>query len=208
MALTKAKIREILSDAGVETDRITEAANRIYDGYSAALDLAHDENAKLREKVAGFDDIRRELEELKKSSKQEDYDKLKQEYDQYKADVEKKEAQAAKEKAYRAALKDANLNEKGIEKAVKYADWNGIELDDDGNLKDAKKHIKEVREEWAEYVTTQGQKGADTPKPPTGGGGAKLSREDIYKTDDKGRFVMDTQARQKALAKLIEDEAD
>ena len=48
-----------------------------------------------------------------------EYDKLKGEFDQYKNDVQEKETKAAKEAAYRAILKDANLSEKGIEKAVK-----------------------------------------------------------------------------------------
>ena len=59
--------------------------------------------------------------------------------------MEKERTRTAKEKAYRDALKDANLNEKGVEKALKYADWEKIELDDDGKLKDAKSHVKEVR---------------------------------------------------------------
>ena len=200
MALT----RKMLSALGIESEKIEQ----IIEAHAETVAALKDEADRNKADAGELAEAKKQLKALQDATKGKDYDALKKEYDEYKADVEKKEAQAAKEKAYRAALKDANLNEKGIEKAVKYADWNGIELDDDGSLKDAKKHIKEVREEWAEYVTTQGQKGADTPKPPTGGGGAKLSREDIYKTDDKGRFVMDTQARQKALAKLIEDEAD
>ena len=200
MALT----RKMLSALGIESEKIEQ----IIEAHAETVAALKDEADRNKADAGELAEAKKQLKALQDATKGKDYDALKKEYDEYKADVEKKEAQAAKEKAYRAALKDANLNEKGIEKAVKYADWNGIELDDDGSLKDAKKHIKEVREEWAEYVTTQGQKGADTPKPPTGGGGAKLSREDIYKTDDKGRFVMDTQARQKALAQLIEDEAD
>lgn len=200
MALT----RKMLSALGIESEKIEQ----IIEAHAETVAALKDEADRNKADAGELAEVKKQLKALQDATKGKDYDALKKEYDEYKADVEKKEAQAAKEKAYRAALKDANLNEKGIEKAVKYADWNGVELDDDGNLKDAKKHIKEVREEWAEYVTTQGQKGADTPKPPTGGGGAKLSREDIYKTDDKGRFVMDTQARQKALAQLIEDEAD
>ena len=200
MALT----RKMLSALGIESEKIEQ----IIEAHAETVAALKDEADRNKADAGELAEAKKQLKALQDATKGKDYDALKKEYDEYKADVEKKEAQAAKEKAYRAALKDANLNEKGIEKAVKYADWNGVELDDDGNLKDAKKHIKEVREEWAEYVTTQGQRGADTPKPPTGGGGAKLSREDIYKTDDKGRFVMDTQARQKALAQLIEDEAD
>ena len=95
-----------------------------------------------------------------------EYDKLKGEFDNYKKDVEAKETKAAKEAAYRAILKDANLSEKGIEKAVKYAEWDKIELGEDGKLKGANDHIKAAREEWAEYVTTTTTTGAKTSTPP------------------------------------------
>ena len=81
-----------------------------------------------------------------------------------------------------------------------------MELGDDGKLKNAKDHIKKAREEWAEYVVKPGTQGANTPNPPSNTGGGKLTREDIYKTDDRGRFVMDAHSRQQALAELIDSE--
>ena len=129
-----------------------------------------------------------------------EYDKLKDEFDTYKKDVEEKETKVAKEAAYRAVLKDANLSEKGIEKAVKYADWDKIELDADGKLKGANDHIKAVREEWAEYVTTTTTTGAKTSTPPVNNGGAKLTKAEIYARDEHGRYKLSTSERQKALA--------
>ena len=95
-----------------------------------------------------------------------EYDKLKGEFDKYKTDVQEKETHNKKVEAYKAILKDANLSEKGVEKAIKYADWDKIELDTDGKLKGANDHIKAVREEWAEYVTTTTTTGAKTSTPP------------------------------------------
>ena len=130
----------------------------------------------------------------------EEYKALKADFDNYKADVAAKETKAAKEAAYRAILKDANLSEKGIEKAVKYADWDKIELDTDGKLKGANDHIKAVREEWAEYVTTTTTTGAKTSTPPANTGGAKLTKAEIYAKDEHGRYKLSTAERQKALA--------
>ena len=129
-----------------------------------------------------------------------EYDKLKGEFDQYKTDVQAKETKAAKEAAYRAILKDANLSEKGIEKAIKYAEWDKIELGEDGKLKGANDHIKAVREEWAEYVTTTTTTGAKTSTPPVNNGGAKLTKAEIYAKDEHGRYKLSTAERQKALA--------
>ena len=124
-----------------------------------------------------------------------EYDKLKGEFDQYKTDVQEKETKAAKEAAYRAILKDANLSEKGIEKAVKYADWDKIELGEDGKLKGANDHIKAVREEWAEYVTTTTTTGAKTSTPPANNGGK------TGKTKEEIMAIRDPAVRQAEIAK-------
>ena len=129
-----------------------------------------------------------------------EYDKLKGEFDTYKKDVEAKETHSKKVEAYKAILRDANLSEKGIEKAIKYAEWDKIELEADGKLKGASDHIKAVKEEWAEYVTTTTTTGAKTSTPPANSGGAKLTKAEIYARDEHGRYKLSTAERQKALA--------
>lgn len=124
-----------------------------------------------------------------------EYDKLKGEFDQYKNDVQAKETKAAKEAAYRDILKDANLSEKGIEKAIKYAEWDKIELDEDGKLKGANDHIKAVRDEWAEYVTTTTTTGAKTSNPPANNGGK------TGKTKEEIMAIRDPAVRQAEIAK-------
>ena len=129
-----------------------------------------------------------------------EYDKLKGEFDTYKKDVEEKETHSKKVEAYRTILKDAGLSEKGIEKAIKYAEWDKIELEADGKLKGASDHIKAAKEEWAEYVTTTTTTGAKTSNPPANSGGAKLTKAEIYARDEHGRYKLSTAERQKALA--------
>lgn len=124
-----------------------------------------------------------------------EYDKLKGEFDQYKNDVQEKETHNKKVEAYKAILKDANLSEKGIEKAVKYADWDKIELDAEGKLKGANDHIKAVREEWAEYVTTTTTTGARTSTPPANNGGK------TGKTKEEIMAIRDPAVRQAEIAK-------
>ena len=124
-----------------------------------------------------------------------EYDKLKVEFDKYKTDVQAKETKAAKEAAYRAILKDANLSEKGIEKAIKYAEWDKIELGEDGKLKGANDHIKAVRDEWAEYVTTTTTTGAKTSTPPANNGGK------TGKTKEEIMAIRDPAVRQAEIAK-------
>lgn len=169
MALT----RKMLSAMGIESEKI----DQIIEAHVETVDSLKEQIAEYKEAADQLPGVQEELDELKEAVDGKDYDALKQEYDAYKAEIEAKETKRAKEQAYRDALKDANLTEKGIEKALKYADWDGIELGDDGKLKDAKDHIKAVREEWAEYVTKKEQRGADVQTPPdNNGGGNQPSR--------------------------------
>ena len=114
-----------------------------------------------------------------------EYDKLKGDFDQYKTDVQAKETHSKKVEAYRTILKDAGLSDKGIEKAIKYAEWDKIELEADGKLKGASDHIKAAKEEWAEYVTTTTTTGAKTTTPPANNGtGTGKTRDEILAIKD------------------------
>lgn len=203
MALTKAQVREILSAAGVTSENMSEAVDKIIDGHLTSVNALREDIAKYKSDAEKLHTVQKELDDMKANSNddwKEKHDRLKDEFDKYKTDVQEKETKAAKEAAYRAILKDANLSEKGIEKAIKYADWDKIELGEDGKLKGANDHIKAVRDEWAEYVTTTTTTGAKTSTPPVNNGGAKLTKAEIYAKDEHGRYKLSTAERQKALA--------
>ena len=180
MALTRKLLKGMgLTDEQVDT--IIEAHTDTVDGLKADV-------SKYKTDAEKLSDVQKELDELKAKGDdgwKEKHDRLKDEFDKYKTDVQTKETKAAKEAAYRAILKDANLSEKGIEKAVKYAEWDKIELDEDGKLKGANDHIKAVREEWAEYVTTTTTTGAKTSTPPANNGtGTGKTKEEIMAIKD------------------------
>ena len=157
MAFTRSTTRSLAKESGVEIPKEFEDA-LVAEHLTARNAYAEEQvKAELEKQPAP------KAENVKDS---EEYKALKADFDKYKAEVTEKETKAAKEAAYRAILKDANLSEKGIEKAVKYADWDKIELGEDGKLKGANDHIKAVREEWAEYVTTTTTTGAKTSTPP------------------------------------------
>ena len=191
--------RKMLKAMGIEEekiDQIIEAHSETVDSLKADRDSYKEDSEKLK-------DVQKELDDLKAKGDdgwKEKHDRLKAEFDQYKNDVQEKETHNKKVEAYKAILKDANLSEKGIEKAIKYAEWDKIELDENGKLKGANDHIKAVREEWAEYVTTTTTTGAKTSTPPANNGGAKLTKAEIYARDEHGRYKLSTAERQKALA--------
>ena len=191
MALTREFIRKLAKESDVELPK------EFLDGIIAEHTAARDAYAEEQVKAELAKQPTTKVENVKDT---EEYKTLKKSFDDYKADVLAKETKAAKEAAYRAVLKDANLSEKGIEKAIKYAEWDKIEIETDGKLKGANDHIKAAREEWAEYVTTTTTTGAKTVTPPTKNGGANLTKADIYKKDENGKYVLSTTERQKALA--------
>ena len=186
--------RKMLKAMGIEEEKI----DQIIEAHSETVDSLKADRDSYKEDAEKLKDVQKELDELKAKGDdgwKEKHDRLKDEFDKYKTDVQAKETKAAKEAAYRAILKDANLSEKGIEKAVKYADWDKIELGEDGKLKGANDHIKAVREEWAEYVTTTTTTGAKTSTPPANNGGK------TGKTKEEIMAIRDPAVRQAEIAK-------
>ena len=208
MALTKAQVREILSAAGVTSENMSEAVDKIIDGHVTSVNALREDIAKYKADAEKLPTVQKELDDMKANTNdswKEKHDKLKGDFDTYKKDVEAKETHGKKVEAYRTILKDAGLSEKGIEKAIKYAEWDKIELEADGKLKGASDHIKSVKEEWAEYVTTTTTTGAKTSNPPANNGGSVKTKEEIYKMEN-GRYVLSASERQAELAKLYQHE--
>ena len=186
--------RKMLKAMGIEEEKI----DQIIEAHSETVDSLKADRDSYKEDAEKLKDVQKELDDLKAKGDdgwKEKHDALKAEFDQYKNDVQAKETKAAKEAAYRAILKDANLSEKGIEKAIKYAEWDKIELGEDGKLKGANDHIKAVRDEWAEYVTTTTTTGARTSTPPANNGGK------TGKTKEEIMAIRDPAVRQAEIAK-------
>ena len=199
----RAALRKIFEGAEIEVPK--DVLGQICDLHTSSMDGLPETIKELKGKLKAAEQERDAAKakvpvDGEETISKAEYDKLKGEFDKYKTDVQEKETHNKKVEAYKAILKDANLSEKGIEKAVKYADWDKIELGEDGKLKGANDHIKAVREEWAEYVTTTTTTGAKTSTPPVNNGGAKMTKAEIYAKDEHGRYKLSTAERQKALA--------
>ena len=176
--------RKMLKAMGIEEEKI----DQIIEAHSETVDSLKADRDTYKEDAEKLKTVQKELDDLKAKGDdgwKEKHDKLKGDFDTYKKDVEEKETHSKKEAAYRNILKDANLSEKGIEKAIKYAEWDKIELEADGKLKGASDHIKAVKEEWAEYVTTTTTTGAKTSNPPANNGtGTGKTKEEIMAIKD------------------------
>lgn len=194
MALTRKLLKGMgLTDEQVDT--IIEAHTDTVDGLKADI-TRYKADA---EKLPG---VQKELDAQKAKGDdgwKEKHDTLKKEFDQYKADQTAKETRSAKESAVRSLLKDAGISEKRLDSVLKVYDVDGVDLDENGALKDADKLRDGIKADWADFIVTTTTHGANTANPPANNGGATMSKADIYKKDDKGRYVMTAAERQKAL---------
>lgn len=196
MALTR-RMLKALSIEDEKIDQIIEAHSETVDGLKDKLKAAEEKSNKL-------DDVQKELDDLK-ANKGDDYkakyEAEKKAFAEYKADQTAKETKAAKEAAVKAYFENKSITGANLAIAMRGArdEIAGIELDGT-SIKDTSALDALVSGEFAGLVVTTTKQGAATATPPTNTGGSKLTRADIFKRDDKGRYIMSTADRQKALA--------
>lgn len=162
MSLTRAFLKG-MGLADEQVNGIIEAHTETVDGLKAQVARYKADAEKLPGVQKDLDDLRANNGDDYKAK----YEKEKGDFAAYKAKVEKDDANRVKEAKLRKIAKDAGLSEKGIEKAVKYADWDKIELDENGEIKDAPGQVKALREEWPEHIVTKVENNDPTPTPPS-----------------------------------------
>lgn len=177
-------------------DQIIEMHTETVDAIKSERDAAKEEASKYKADSERLVETEKELSALKEKAEQPDaykekYEKVKKEFDSYKDEQTAKETKAAKTKAYREMLKDIGISEKRIDSVMKVADISSIELED-GAIKNVDELKNKAKEEWSDFIVSEGTKGANTPTPPSNTGGTK-TKEEIMK-------IKDSAERQKAIA--------
>lgn len=196
MAMTRKGLKAMgLTDEQI--DSIIEMHTETVDGLKDKLKAAEDKANKL-------DGVQKELDDLKAKKDdnyKEKYDKEHAEFEAYKKGVTEKEAKAAKEAAVKAFFESKNITGTNLAIAMRGArdEIAGVELDGD-KIKDTTALDALVGGEFAGLVVSKQRQGVNTPKPQSNNGGDKLTKADIFAKDDKGRYVMSTAERQKALS--------
>jgi len=201
--------RKLLKGMGLteeQQDTIIEAHTDTVNGLKADVDRYKAD----AEKLPG---VQKELDELKGKGDdgyKEKYESEHKAFEDYKKTVDAEKTTAAKEKAVEAVLKKIGVSEKRLQSVAKLAKADGLldalELDDDGAVKEADKLEKSLKDSYSDYIVTTSTQGANTANPPANSGGAKLTMADIYKKDEKGRYVMDYEARLKAIEENLNNQ--
>lgn len=166
MAFTREFIRKLAKESEIELPKefidglMTEHAN-VRDGYAeeqVKTALANQPKPKPTDS-----------EEYKALQKK--FDDEKAAHDKLKTEVATKETNGKKSDALKAMLKAAGYSEKGVDKIAKYGNYlDGVELDENGSIKNSDALIKTISGEWGEYIETKTATGAQTATPPTGYG--------------------------------------
>ncbi len=172
MALT----RKMLAAMDIPAEKIDE----IISAHTETVNAIKEERDNLKADVDRLDTVEKDLEKAQKRLEEYEsgdwenkYNNLKGEYDTYKTDVETKATKAAKESAYKQLLIDAGISDKRIATIMKVSGTtlDGLKLDKDGKIENAEKLSESVKEEWADFIVTEGKKGADVTDPPANNGG-------------------------------------
>ena len=195
MALT----RRLLKGMGLtdeQMDTIIEAHTDTVDGLKADV-------AKYKADAEQLPKVQRELDTLKAAGDggyQEKYEKVKKDFDDYKAEISAKETKAAKEKAVRAYYESKGITGKSLDIAIRGsgAEIDALELDGD-KIKDTSALDELVKGTFSGLVSTTQTRGASTSNPPANNSGVSMTKADIYKKDDHGRYVLSAAERQQAL---------
>jgi len=181
MALT----HKFLKALGIETEQadliLAEHSNTLAD-IKKDKDEAVEQANKYKEDAEKLKSVQTELDKYKDADK--NYKELKAEYEKYKGEQTAKETKANKTKAFKQLLADMKVSEKWRDRVVKGTDLDSIELDEKGEIKDVEALKKSISDEWGDCIESTGAAGARTETPPKNTGGAKMTKEDIFKIED------------------------
>lgn len=205
MAFSVKQIKALLSEKGMPVDNLDAAAEEICSRHTADLDSIKEQRDSYKADAEKLASVQAELDSIKNDPYEVKYSALKEEFDQYKQTQAAKETKAAKESAYRSMLKELGVSEKRLDAILRVTDLDSIVIDKSGALKDADKLRENAKTEWSDFIATTTEKGAETVTPPTNTGSKGMTPlRDIYKRDDHGRYILNAEQRQKAIAENLQ----
>lgn len=187
--------RKFLTALGIEAEKIDEIIN----AHSETVEALKEERDSYKAKAEQSDKLQKDLDLAKKQIEdlnKDDaykvkYEALKEDFDSYKKGIETEKTNNNKKDAYKALLKEIGISEKHIDKVAKLVELDKIKLDKDGKIEGANDLKKSLKEEWSDFIVTDGKEGAGTATPPGNTGGKK--------TKDEIMAIKDTAERQKAM---------
>ena len=176
MALERKDLRAILED---ETVDVSGKMKKILDMLHTETDALQDQLGEAKAATAKAEKERDAANGGKEAAEKALTD--------YKAQQTQKDTHAAKEAKFRELLKTAGVLDKYADRVVRLSgeDIDKLELDEKGEVKDAKKHTDSLKADWGDFVGTTTTTGAKVDTPPTNTG-SKMTKDQIFAIKDAG----------------------
>lgn len=202
MALT----RKFLAALGIEAEKVDEIITAHAETVDA-LKAERDEYKANAEAYAGeqkkVKDLEKQIESLQESTKESykvKYEALKEEFADFKKGIENEKTLQSKTAAFKELLKEIGVSEKRIDAVAKVSDIANLKLDAEGKIENTEELKKSLTSEWADFIVTKTQQGAQPATPPgTQTGGKAKTRDEILK-------IKDTAERQKAWGEYLQSQ--
>ena len=179
--------RKLLKALGIEDEK----ADQILEAHTETVNEIREERDRYKADAEQLPGVQQELAELKEAAEQNannpykaQYENIKKQFDDYKADVAAKEVKANKVAAYRKLLAEQKVSDKLIDSILEVTHVDDLELDDNGQFKNAEELKKQINEKWDGFIVKEETHGAQSYNPPgtsggAAGGGATKSRASI-----------------------------
>lgn len=182
-----------------------EAVAKLAQAVNSSVGREFVDKARYTEKLTEIETLKTEKQTAEDSATtagkwKDKYETLHGEFENFKKAQTAKETKSAKETAARAYYESKGITGKALDIALRGSgvEIEGLELSEDGKIKDPAALEALVKGDFSGLVSTTMTTGANTANPPANTGGG-MTKADIYKKDDKGRYLMSASERQKAL---------
>lgn len=161
----------IRNHVGEDGNIPTTAINAIVTAIKQAVGNEYVDKERYKAKLTEIDGLKEQLQTADDNATtagkwKTKYDALKEDFQAFKDEQAAKETKATKQDAYKKLLKEAGVSEKRIESVLKVSDVDKIDFEKDGTVKGADDLVKGIKEEWADFITTDSTHGAQTANPP------------------------------------------
>lgn len=171
MSFSIKQIKAILSSHNLPVDELDKTAEEICSRHTADMDSIKEERDSYKKDAETLASVQQELDDLKSKSSdtfEQKFKEMEKKYNDLVKENEQKETTAKLKEAYRTLLKDAGVSEKRLESIMKVTDVSKMKLDKDGKLEGSDDLTKSIKTEWADFIETRGEQGANPATPPDG----------------------------------------
>lgn len=175
-----------------------EQVGAIIDAHTETVNGLKADRDNYKATAEKLKDIEKKYNDLSQEDWKARFDKEHKDYEDYKKSVNDEKKLADVKAAYRKLLQESKVGEKHLDSIMKVTDFSKMKLDAEGKLEGEDKLIENIKADWSGFVVTEQTRGVNVQTPPTVTK-STMTKADIYKKDEHGRYVLSTAERQKAL---------